>query len=559
MAIPYPNIPAETPETAGQYVDKINANFEKINSSTTDDIPEGSKEYFTDERAKAALNFHVSDNDIHVTPSDKSAWSAKQPALTFDSTPTANSANPVTSGGVKTALDAKLDKTSVVNDLTTGGTTSALSAEQGKKIWNDVDFPAINLVTNGDFSNGATGWSAMYCALSVSNNILTATGDGANSGLSTYALTTIPSVEGKKVFMRARVKVTNEVCDNIVLLATPNISGSSVTVAYKATPSKDAEYFLTGILTVPSGWSGDLRFRVQSSYADAATANGKVMKVQCALAIDLTSAFGSGNEPTAAQMDALLSFYPNSWFDGTVNLAANQEFVPYLLSSIQQLNTEKTGYGVYSGLAVTAQSTPNMTVNVSAGVIYMDTGRRFTPVANTALSINAADATNPRIDIVYVDSSGVIAYLAGTAATSASAPSVPSGGQKLAEISVEAGAASITSIVITDRRRLHFTDPWYTPTLLGGWIGDATNPPRYMKTADNFVFWGGRVSGGAPSTALTSMPTGYRLGSGKALAIICSSDTASGIRVSMSAADIYINTATTTYVDLAAFHYRAEA
>ncbi len=36
----------------------------------------------------------------------KAALRLKQDALTFDAAPTANSANPVTSGGVKDALDA---------------------------------------------------------------------------------------------------------------------------------------------------------------------------------------------------------------------------------------------------------------------------------------------------------------------------------------------------------------------------------------------------------------------------------------------------------------------
>lgn len=39
-----------------------------------------------------------------------SALAGKQDTLTFDSTPTASSTNPVTSGGVKTALDAKAPK-----------------------------------------------------------------------------------------------------------------------------------------------------------------------------------------------------------------------------------------------------------------------------------------------------------------------------------------------------------------------------------------------------------------------------------------------------------------
>lgn len=45
----------------------------------------------------------------------------KQDALTFDTTPTANSTNPVTSGGIKTALDGKQDKMLIVNATVTGG------------------------------------------------------------------------------------------------------------------------------------------------------------------------------------------------------------------------------------------------------------------------------------------------------------------------------------------------------------------------------------------------------------------------------------------------------
>ena len=44
-----------------------------------------------------------------------------QAALTFDSTPTANSTNPVTSGGIKTALDEKQDKMLIVTATITGG------------------------------------------------------------------------------------------------------------------------------------------------------------------------------------------------------------------------------------------------------------------------------------------------------------------------------------------------------------------------------------------------------------------------------------------------------
>ena len=51
----------------------------------------------------------------------KTALDAKQNTLTFDSTPTASSTNPVTSGGVKTALDtlddAKADNTVIADEF----------------------------------------------------------------------------------------------------------------------------------------------------------------------------------------------------------------------------------------------------------------------------------------------------------------------------------------------------------------------------------------------------------------------------------------------------------
>ena len=49
----------------------------------------------------------LTDDSTHrvVTDTEKTTWSGKQDALTFDNAPTANSNNPVKSGGIKTAID----------------------------------------------------------------------------------------------------------------------------------------------------------------------------------------------------------------------------------------------------------------------------------------------------------------------------------------------------------------------------------------------------------------------------------------------------------------------
>ena len=51
------------------------------------------------------LDSHKNDTTIHITAEERKAWNAKQSALTFDATPTAGSTNPVTSEGIKTALE----------------------------------------------------------------------------------------------------------------------------------------------------------------------------------------------------------------------------------------------------------------------------------------------------------------------------------------------------------------------------------------------------------------------------------------------------------------------
>lgn len=56
------------------------------------------------------LDGHKGDTTTHITAAERTKWNGKQDKLTFDAAPTANSTNPVTSGGVYTALANKLNK-----------------------------------------------------------------------------------------------------------------------------------------------------------------------------------------------------------------------------------------------------------------------------------------------------------------------------------------------------------------------------------------------------------------------------------------------------------------
>lgn len=110
------------------------------------------------------------------------------------------------------------------------------------------------------------------------------------------------------------------------------------------------------------------------------------------------------------------------------------------------------GGGIFTGGEVTQQASPNQTVAVSAGSLVTPEGTRYAFDAVSALAASAADAANPRIDIVYVTGAGVVTYLAGTAAGSPAQPSTPANGTVLAAIARASNDNTIATGDITDQR-----------------------------------------------------------------------------------------------------------
>ena len=121
-----------------------------------------------------------------------------------------------------------------------------------------------------------------------------------------------------------------------------------------------------------------------------------------------------------------------------------------------------------ASLAVTAQASPNMTVNIASGwgaIVATTSNLGVYGIYNDATviqSISAADATNPRIDLIVATvndaqysgslNNVVFTTVAGTPAASPTVPSTPSNSIVLAQIAVAANASTITTANITDRR-----------------------------------------------------------------------------------------------------------
>lgn len=110
------------------------------------------------------------------------------------------------------------------------------------------------------------------------------------------------------------------------------------------------------------------------------------------------------------------------------------------------------GTGVISGCAVTAQGTPDMTLAVASGSVRV--GSTVATVSAGNVTITAANATNPRFDLVVVDSAGAKSVTAGIAAASPAFPSIPANSVVVAAVYVPAADTAINTNQIVDKRVL---------------------------------------------------------------------------------------------------------
>lgn len=127
----------------------------------------------------------------------------------------------------------------------------------------------------------------------------------------------------------------------------------------------------------------------------------------------------------------------------------------------EQLNILLAGINgidcVLAGCAVTAQGTPDMTVAVAKGSVL--TNGVLKPVVAGNATITTANSTNPRLDLVVVNSSGTVAVRAGTAAAAPIPPARTANDVVIAMVYVPASDTTISSDQIVDMRVIRTGGP----------------------------------------------------------------------------------------------------
>lgn len=109
------------------------------------------------------------------------------------------------------------------------------------------------------------------------------------------------------------------------------------------------------------------------------------------------------------------------------------------------------GTAVLSGCAVSESSPAAQEVDVASGVVIL-AWEKITVSAQADKAVTAADGSNPRFDIISINSSGTAVVTAGTAAAQPEAPTIPASSVPLAFLYVPASDNTHADNQIVDKR-----------------------------------------------------------------------------------------------------------
>lgn len=221
---------------------------------------------------------------------------------------------------VDDTADTLVPISSIVNDLTTGGAAVPLSAEQGKTLnTNKADgISATNLITNGDFSNGITGWTGLdNTTVSFTNGYLNISGVPNASNFFVRGMYPCATIAGHKLYVKAKLRAQDSSTPYFhAVFFTSGFAAVSPGTTLLNNPVANTWYDVSAITTTTANGNN---VAIGSKYASADVAKTGAVDVDNIIIIDLTATFGAGLEPTVAEMDAIMALYPNSHFNGTVS------------------------------------------------------------------------------------------------------------------------------------------------------------------------------------------------------------------------------------------------
>jgi hypothetical protein len=191
---------------------------------------------------------------------------------------------------------------------------------------NQLALPATNLIKNGNFTTNTLSWSKLFCTLTSVDGVAEMTDQTNSDGLSrAHQVYGVPI--GHKIYARADVK------------ATTNLAGIGIPTAQRlASHTGNGEWEKLSFIRTAASASENV-----IALIDNRTSDWDTVYFDNVFVVDLTATFGAGNEPTKTEMNALMAYFPNSWFGGTRNISP--ALAVLMLNKLRNLETLVTALG----------------------------------------------------------------------------------------------------------------------------------------------------------------------------------------------------------------------
>lgn len=499
---------------------------------------------FTNDQDARALTF--SESESGRTTAESGRVTAESNRVTAETGRTTAESNRVTAENNRVTAEGNRVTSESGRVTAESGRVTAFAGYEGRitGMEADVNANATNLITNGDFSNGTTGWSSSSANLATAANILTATSKVVGTAVLVTPTQSVVPVGNKYYYRwRARIRTTSHYK---IGLAFWNGSAHQYLTSI-SNPTVDTWYDLSGIANFIS------KPYLMTEYND--TAVGKVMEIKYALTIDLTATFGAGNEPTAEQMDGILAKFTNSWFNGTANLFRANATLNKLMAIDARTEFDAKNEVVNGGGSTTLAAATNTSTTVQTFAQPLPENNKYY-VRYNVISTGASNTRNTML-VEYADATTFIHVdsLNGNITTGAKSwlftttkqvkflkwwhhtLDVPTVIEKIALINLTAafGVGKEPTLAEMDRLMARFPNSWFdgvkpiqtietlyqekanktqeawlTPTLVNGFTSATGHPVRYFKNEFGIVRLAGRIV--IPTTGMPAvyLPAGYR-------------------------------------------------
>lgn len=205
----------------------------------------------------------------------------------------------------------------------------------------------VNLITNADFSQGSTGWTAVNSTLSVDNGMLKIIGDGTSSSVRAYCGIGFANTNDV-IYMKcdySTIKGSQTPLSSAIQLRSADLTIDN-TISYDF---KDNT--LSGVYKATKSYQHV--FYVLQTYNSPSNASGNGFKIDNVVAYNLTSIFGAGNEPSLEEFERLLAINVNSptiYSQSISKAELNANPINSILTTLSQENPSTTLGGTWTQL-----------------------------------------------------------------------------------------------------------------------------------------------------------------------------------------------------------------